>query len=78
MWKQAWRNSSSTSSLPAVHERLEVGAHPGEFGEAHAALAEVDGLAGEVGRGCFAVDAGGVAVDAFEMQLVLHGADSGS
>ena len=61
----------------AFDEGKEVAAEPGDFGDRHPALCDVDGLSGEVRRGCVALGGGGVAVDMEEVVLELDGADGG-
>ncbi len=60
-----------------LHERQQIAAHPGDFGEGEAVLGEIDGLSGEVGRGGVAFGGSGVAVGTEEAMLKLHSADGG-
>ena len=60
-----------------LDEREKVAAEPGNLGEAHAVLGEVDCLAGEVRRGGIAFCRSGVAVGTEQTLLELHGADGG-
>ncbi len=60
-----------------LDEGEEVGAEPGDLGEGEAVLGDVDGLAGEVGRGGVAFGGCGVAVGVEEALLELDGADGG-
>ena len=63
--------------LALLDERQQVAAQPCDLGEGEAVLGDVDGLAGEMGRGGVAVGGSGVAVGAEEMLLELDGADGG-
>ncbi len=64
-------------NAPAFDEGEEVSAQPGDFGDGHPAFGNVDGLAGEVGRGGVAFGGGGIAVDAQEVVLKFDGANGG-
>lgn len=64
-------------NLAFLHERQKIAAQPGDLGEGEAVFRDVDGLTGEVGRGCVALSRGCVAVDVHEMLLEFDGADSG-
>lgn len=55
----------------------EPGAHPGDFRNRQALLADVDGGAGEMGRGHVAIGGSGVAVDFHQGTLEGDSADSG-
>src|ERR1700722_8003647 len=63
--------------LALLDERQEIAAQPGDLGHGEAVLGEVDGLAGEMGRGGVAFGGCGVAVDVDEVLLELDGADGG-
>ncbi len=63
--------------LARLDERQEIAAKPGDLRHGEAVLGDVDGLAGEMGRGGVAFGGSGVAVDVDEVLLELDGADGG-
>ncbi len=61
----------------ALDEGKQVSAEPGDLGEREAALGDVYGLPGEVGRGGIAFGWSGVAVGVLKAELKLDGANGG-
>ncbi len=61
----------------ALDEGKKVSAEPGDLGKREAALGDVHGLSGEMGRGSIAFGWSGVAVGVLEPKLKLNGANGG-
>ena len=58
--------------LPVVLHRRQIGAHPGQLGQAHVALADVERLPVQVRRGDVACRRCGIAVYTNKAALELH------